>query len=42
MDLDGKGKYDISTGVNFLIICWKHFQKHSMIDLIVDARRQWY
>ena len=26
MNLDGKGKYNISTGVNFLIICWRHFQ----------------
>ena len=37
MDLDGKGKYDISTGVNFFNHMLEAFSKHSMIDLIVDA-----
>ena len=38
MDLDGKGKYDISTGVNFFNHMLEAFSKHSMIDLIVDAK----
>ena len=38
MDLDGKGKYDISTGVNFFNHMLEAFSKHSMIDLVVDAK----
>ncbi len=37
MDLDGSGKYDISTGVNFFNHMLESFSKHSMIDLEVQA-----
>ena len=37
MDLDGTGKYDISTGVNFFNHMLESFSKHSMIDLDVKA-----
>ena len=37
MDLDGTGKYDISTGVNFFNHMLESFSKHSMIDLDVQA-----
>ncbi|MBR2557542.1 MAG: imidazoleglycerol-phosphate dehydratase, partial [Methanobrevibacter sp.] len=37
MDLDGSGKYDISTGVNFFNHMLESFSKHSMIDLDVIA-----
>ena len=33
MDLDGTGKYNISTGVNFFNHMLESFSKHSMIDL---------
>ena len=38
MDLDGTGKYNISTGVNFFNHMLESFSKHSMIDLDVQAR----
>jgi len=38
MNLDGKGKYNISTGVNFFNHMLEAFSKHSMIDLVVDAK----
>ena len=38
MDLDGTGKYSISTGVNFFNHMLESFAKHSMIDLDVDAK----
>ena len=38
MKLDGKGKYNISTGVNFFNHMLEAFSKHSMIDLVVDAK----
>ena len=37
MNLDGEGKYDISTGVNFFNHMLESFSKHSMIDLEVEA-----
>ncbi len=37
MNLDGEGKYDISTGVNFFNHMLESFSKHSMIDLEVKA-----
>ena len=37
MDLDGTGKYDISTGVNFFNHMLESFSKHSMIDLDIKA-----
>lgn len=38
MNLDGEGKYDISTGVNFFNHMLESFSKHSMIDLEVIAK----
>lgn len=38
MNLDGEGKYDIQTGVNFFNHMLESFSKHSMIDLDVDAK----
>lgn len=37
MNLDGTGKYNISTGVNFFNHMLEAFSKHSMIDLDVQA-----
>lgn len=37
MDLDGTGKYNISTGVNFFNHMLESFSKHSMVDLDVQA-----
>ena len=37
MNLDGEGKYNISTGVNFFNHMLESFSKHSMIDLDVQA-----
>ena len=37
MNLDGEGKYNIQTGVNFFNHMLESFSKHSMIDLDVDA-----
>ena len=37
MNLDGTGKYDISTGVNFFNHMLESFSKHSMIDLDIKA-----
>ena len=37
MDLDGTGKYNISTGMNFFNHMLESFSKHSMIDLDVQA-----
>lgn len=33
LDLDGKGKYDVSTGIGFLDHMVEQFSKHSLIDL---------
>ena len=38
IDLDGKGKYNISTGVNFFNHMLEAFSKHSMIDLDIIAK----
>ena len=38
MNLDGEGKYNINTGVNFFNHMLESFSKHSMIDLDVDAK----
>ena len=38
MNLDGEGKYDISTGVNFFNHMLESFSKHSMIDLEIAAK----
>ena len=37
MNLDGVGKYNISTGVNFFNHMLESFSKHSMIDLDIIA-----
>jgi len=37
LNLDGSGKYNISTGVNFFNHMLESFSKHSMIDLDVQA-----
>ena len=37
MNPDGKGNYNISTGVNFFNHMLESFSKHSMIDLDVQA-----
>lgn len=37
MNLDGTGKYNISTGVNFFNHMLESFSKHSMVDLDVQA-----
>ena len=37
MNLDGSGKYNISTGVNFFNHMLESFSRHSMIDLDVHA-----
>lgn len=37
MNLDGVGKYNIETGVNFFNHMMESFSKHSMIDLDVKA-----
>ena len=37
MNLDGEGKYDIETGINFFNHMLESFSKHSMIDLDVKA-----
>ena len=37
MNLDGTGKYNISTGINFFNHMLESFSKHSMIDLDVNA-----
>ncbi|MBQ9025407.1 MAG: imidazoleglycerol-phosphate dehydratase HisB [Methanobrevibacter sp.] len=37
MNLDGEGKYSISTGVNFFNHMLESFSKHSMIDLEITA-----
>ena len=38
MNLDGSGKYSISTGVNFFNHMLESFSKHSFIDLDIDAK----
>lgn len=38
LDLDGNGKYNISTGVNFFNHMLESFSKHSFIDLDIDAK----
>ena len=37
MNLDGDGKYDIDTSINFFNHMLESFSKHSMIDLDVEA-----
>ena len=37
LNIDGTGKYDIDTGVNFFNHMLESFSKHSMIDLEVKA-----
>ena len=37
MNLDGTGKYNISTGINFFNHMLESFSKHSMIDLDVSS-----
>jgi len=38
MDLDGKGSYDIETGIGFLDHMLTHLSKHSRINLTVKAK----
>ncbi len=37
VNLDGTGKYDVDTGVNFLNHMLELFSKHSLIDLTIKA-----
>ena len=38
MNLDGRGKYEIDTGLGFLDHMLTHVSKHGRIDLVVKAR----
>jgi len=38
MNLDGTGKYNIDTGINFFNHMLESFSKHSMIDLNIKAK----
>ncbi len=38
LNLDGKGKYDVSTGIKFLDHMIELFSKHSLIDLELKAK----
>src|SRR3954465_11538977 len=38
LDLDGTGKYEISTGVGFLDHMLEQLSRHSLIDLKVTAK----
>ena len=38
LDLDGTGKYDVSTGVGFLDHMLTHLAVHGLFDLMVNAR----
>ena len=38
MNLDGEGKYNIDTGINFFNHMLESFSKHSMIDLDIKAK----
>jgi imidazoleglycerol-phosphate dehydratase len=38
LNLDGTGKYDISTGIGFLDHMLEQLSRHSLIDLIVKAK----
>jgi len=37
LNLDGKGIYNINTGVNFFNHMLESFSKHSLIDLDIEA-----
>jgi len=37
LNLDGKGKYEIDTGINFFNHMLESFSKHSFIDLKIKA-----
>ncbi|WP_409200245.1 imidazoleglycerol-phosphate dehydratase HisB [Methanobrevibacter sp. DSM 116169] len=38
LNIDGKGKYDINTGINFLDHMLESFSKHSLMDLNINAQ----
>ena len=38
VDLDGKGKYDVSTGIGFLDHMMEQLSRHSLIDLTLRAQ----
>ena len=38
VDLDGSGKYDVSTGVGFFDHMLEQLSRHSLIDLALEAR----
>ena len=38
LTLDGKGRYDVSTGIRFLDHMLELFARHGAFDLTVDAR----
>lgn len=38
LNLDGKGKYDVSTGIKFLNHMIELFSKHSLIDVELKAK----
>ena len=38
VDLDGTGKYDVSTGIGFLDHMMEQLSRHSLIDLTLRAQ----
>ena len=38
VNIDGKGKYNIKTGIGFLDHMLEQFSKHSLIDLSLKAK----
>ena len=38
LNLDGTGRYEVSTGIGFLDHMLESFSKHSLIDLRVEAK----
>ncbi len=38
MNLDGAGKYEVSTGIRFLDHMLELFSKHSLIDMVVKSK----
>ncbi len=41
MNIDGKGKYKIDTGIGFLNHMLEQLSKHSSIDLNLKAKGDW-
>ena len=38
LNIDGKGKYQIDTGIGFLDHMFEQLSKHSLIDLNIKAK----